>query len=213
MDKLRTLPTKLNIASFTFTGDGNDAIFPLLNEVMHHPDLLASLRKHFYLKIEPEELPIDLPIKRIQRRIQRKPPKVEDEVTVRMNHSKPKRKEYQRTKFTWKPPKGTSRYTKSAKLELQSKFAEQVRKNTEQFEEFCQCVPLSTRKENSRAIFGPSPFPPVINELPKRIARDLVETRPLKFPWNGVFDTEIRVVKRRNPSILFSFENQSIHSQ
>ena len=207
---MANLRTKLNIAPFTFTGDGNDAIFPLLNEVMHHPCLLASLRKYFYLKIEPNELPM----KRKWRRIQRKPPKVEDEVVVRLNHSKRKKeKEYQRSKFSWKPPKGTSKYKESAKLELQSKFAEQVRKNIEQFEQFCeeyQCVTLSTRKENPRAIFGPSAFPPVMNEPPKRIARDPVETLPLKFPWNDVFDTEIRVVKRRNPLILFSFENQSI---
>lgn len=209
LDKLRVFPTRFNIAPFTFTGYGNDAIFPLLNEVMQNPLLLTFLRKRSYVETGLKDWSVVPLNKRTRRRTKRE----EQEIVVRKNtrKRKQKRKEYQRSKFSWKPPKGTSRYSESEHRELRSKFAKQLRKNIKEFEEFCQCVPILTRKANPRAIFGPSPFPPVVNEPSKKIVRGPIEIRPLKFPWNGVLNTEIRVVKRRNPLILFSFENESLH--
>jgi hypothetical protein len=54
LDKLGNLKTILNIAPFTLTGDINDAIFPLLNEVLKNSNLLLSLRTHYSMPTEPK---------------------------------------------------------------------------------------------------------------------------------------------------------------
>jgi hypothetical protein len=109
---------------------------------------------------------------------------------------------------------GSASFTKSEKLEFQSKFAEQMTKNIKEFEKYCAEHEHSfTSSEKRRiqvystVIFGPSPFPNIPSIEPvKRPRIDNQKDLPLKFPWNGVFDTEIPIVKRKDPSIFFFFE-------
>ena len=207
LEKLRKLRTKFNIAPFTFTGDVNDAIFPLLNAVQIDRNLLAVFRKHYNVQIE---LPtVSRQTKRVRNKIRKEPTEKVKQVIFRRSYFQPTEKKYKPQKFNWQPPVGKGRYTKSERLKYRAKFAEQIRKTVEQFEQFCEeyeGLPTLTRRENPTAIFGLCPFAPVTLESPTRRSSEQVKKLPLKFPWNEVFETNTCIVKWRNSSVLFSID-------
>jgi hypothetical protein len=136
-------------------------------------------------------------------------PKIERMNSTRSSHKRKQYKEKQPRRFIWKKPLARTSFSESIKREFQSKFAEQMQKNIDEFEKFCaDHEHLRKRKIQvySTAIFGPSPFPDIPIEPPKRLLTSNPKDLPLKFPWNGVFDTSIPTVKRKDPSMFFFFE-------
>jgi hypothetical protein len=212
LDRLKNLKMILNIPPFTFTGDINDAIFPCLKQVLQD-----SRQMNYSTGIESDCIPLTNRKQQI-RSIDK--PKINSErssIVSHISNNNNRSKKVNRRKprkFIWKGPTGSASFTKNEKLEFQSKFAEQMTKNIEEFEKYCVEHEHSfTSSENRRiqvystVIFGPSPFPNIPSIEPvKRLRIDNQKYLPLKFPWNGVFDTEIPTVKRKDPSIFFFFE-------
>jgi hypothetical protein len=106
-----------------------------------------------------------------------------------------------------------SSFSESEKLEFQLKFAEQMQKNQDEFQQFCKDHEHSSQSSGKRevrayptAIFGPSPFSDIKIEPLKTLPRHNQTDLPLKFPWNGVFNTQTSSITWKNPSILFFFE-------
>jgi hypothetical protein len=218
LDKLGNLKTILNIAPFTLTGDINDAVFPLLNEVLQNSNLLFSLRTHYSMPTESKSSS-----KLKQRNFTSKNSKTNETSSVvsrLSNNSVRKYKKVTEFKENKKrrrviPKKSSTKtsFSENEKREFQSKFAEQMQKNEDEFQKFCEDyehLPEPSRKRKSQtyptAIFGPSPFSDIkiepVKSLPARKNIDL----PLKFPWNGVFDTKSPSVTWKNPSIIFFLE-------
>ncbi|CAF0849539.1 unnamed protein product [Rotaria sordida] len=99
------------------------------------------------------------------------------------------------------------------KLEFKLKFAEQHQKNEYEFQKFCKDYEHSMyllSKQNIHhyptVIFGPCPFSNIKTKPRKTIQTHNKIELPLKFPWNGVSDTTIPSVIRKDPSIFFFFE-------
>lgn len=105
----------------------------------------------------------------------------------------------------------TTKYTldQNIKEEMKRIFAKRLEKCQEEFEIFCENYrPIEQQIIRSYPIgfFGPNPFGNIeIKERPIRSSANQTNL-PLKFPWNGVFSDEKRVVNFRRPEVLFSFE-------
>ncbi|CAF3683750.1 unnamed protein product [Rotaria sordida] len=102
------------------------------------------------------------------------------------------------------------------KLEFKLKFAEQHQKNEYEFQKFCKDYEHSMyllSKQNIHhyptVIFGPCPFSNIKTKPRKTVQTHNKIELPLKFPWNGVSDTTIPSVIRKDPSIFFFFEVSS----
>jgi len=107
-------------------------------------------------------------------------------------------------------------FSKTEKCEFQAKFAKQMQKNEDEFQKFCEDYEHSSQTSENRiiqtyptAIFGPSPFSDIKIEPVKRFPTRENTSLPLKFPWNGVFDTKPPSITWKNPSIIFFFEATS----
>ncbi|CAF3247048.1 unnamed protein product [Rotaria sp. Silwood2] len=73
-----------------------------------------------------------------------------------------------------------------------------MQKNEYKFQKFCEeykhslCLPSKQNiRDYSMVMFGPCPFPNITIEPLKRVQTHNKTELPLKFPWNGVFDTKI----------------------
>jgi hypothetical protein len=229
-EKLGNLKTILNIAPFTLTGDINDAIFPLLNEALQNPNLLHSLRQHYSIPAESdsssekEDTPSTNASPKVKQRNSTSDKSKTDErssVVSRISNNSVKRnKKVHKFKEEkkWRrripeKPSAKSSFSDSEKLEFQSKFAELMQKNEDEFQKFCTDNEHSSQSLEKRhiqayptAIFGPSPFSEIKIQPCKRLPSCNKVDLPLKFPWNGVFDTKPPSITWTDPSLFFFFE-------
>ena len=211
---------------FTITGDINDAVFPLLNEVLQNSNLLISLRKHYSIPVEDdslsEEEKISTKPKRIMfddRKKETKPIKSKTSPTVSPanHHSAIKYEEKKRPrKIVPKPVVTENSFAQGEKRETLTKFAEHIQRNEDEFQNFCDNYEqsfLGKQKVQTYplAIFGPSPFTDIKTEprpiLPPRNKTIL----PLKFPWNGVFDTHTPIITWTNPTVFLFSSKRNIN--
>ncbi|CAF3480718.1 unnamed protein product [Rotaria socialis] len=252
LNKIENFKTTLNIAPFTYTGDVNKAIFPMLNEVLRNSYLLLSLRKHYPIEKEFNNLAEQNNNRTISGSFKKRSLMIlkhQEEMTCKnlnlndidsqttsirkstslvcfsnnKNMSKNSRKMKQDFKKTCKqqlivlkqcPAKAS--LTEKELLDFKFKFAERMKTNEYEFEKFCENYKhslCSSSKQNinkcSTAIFGPCPFSTVTIESFKTIKTNNSTELPLKFPWNGVFDTKIPSTTWKNPTIVFYFETKS----
>jgi hypothetical protein len=244
LDKIGNLKTILNIPPFTLTGDINDAVFPMLNEVSQNSYLLCSLPIHYSIRNEsdasPEEnsTPTTGHSSKAKRRKTTTDKSKTDSVVSRtssnssVNEDKIKtgsivsRTSSNSTVKNGKKPVTKKRFTSktspkmfsppnSDKLESQVQFREQMQKNENEFQKFCDdnkhlsCMPSKQKiRSHPTAIFGPSPFSDITIQPLKTLRTNNKTELPLKFLWNGVSDAETRSIWK-DSSVFFFFETSS----
>ncbi|CAF2676147.1 unnamed protein product [Rotaria sp. Silwood2] len=250
LNKIENLKTILNIPPFTFNGDINNAVFPMLNEALKHSYLLYSLGQHYSIPNKLDSLSdennirstnssstrrniiISIPRKSTREKL------INDEIdsqttsnearslvnshsrrTSILNKNEKRKnikKNHKQKIFISEKPFIKPSFTENENLDFKLKFAEQMQKNEYEFQKFCEeykhslCLPSKQNIRNyPMAMFGPCPFPNIIIEPLKRIQTHNKTELPLKFPWNGIFDTKTPSIAWKDPSIFFFFETTS----
>ncbi|CAF3818277.1 unnamed protein product [Rotaria magnacalcarata] len=252
LNKIENFKTTLNIAPFTYTGDVNKASFPMLNEVLRNSYLLSSLRKHYPIEKEFNNLAEqnnnrtisgslkkrslvilkhreEMACKNLNRNdIDSKTTSIRKSTSLvcfSNNKNMPKnngkmKQDFKKTRkqqlIVPKQCSAKASLTEKEIFDFKFKFAERMKTNEYEFEKFCENYKYSLYsppKQNinkcSTAIFGPCPFSTVTIESFKTIKTNSTTKLPLKFPWNGVFDTKIPSTTWKNPTIFFYFERKS----
>ncbi|CAF3683782.1 unnamed protein product [Rotaria sp. Silwood1] len=251
LNKIENLNTILNIPPFTFTGDINNAIFPMFNEALKNSYLLYSLGQHYSLPNELDYLSDKKNIRSMSRSSTSEKLiilKQQDSTSEKSNNdendsqttsdqtrssiispSKSKniinknrkerniKKNYDEQKIIVPDePLIKTSLREDRNLEFKLKFAKQMKKNEYEFQKFCKeyqhSLYLSSKKSIRNypsVMFGPSPFSNITIEPLKTVQRHNKIELPLKFPWNGVFDTKPSSIAWKDPSIFFFFEATS----
>ena len=247
LDKMRTLKTTLNIPPFAFTGDLNNAIFPLLNEASYNSYLLLSLGIYDSIPYELHSFlrDNDTPVSErsstppreetLLSKRKHSTEKFETDVLIPSHQTRSSIDSHSEDNTVINEPKKEAIYIGKRKkkskrivakastriptlgndelLEYKLKFNQLMQKNEYEFQKFCQeyqhSLFLQSKENinaNPTAIFGPCPFPNIKLEPLKTYQTGVKTEIPLKFPWNGIFDQYFPLVKWKNPSIFFHFE-------
>jgi hypothetical protein len=114
-----------------------------------------------------------------------------------------------------KAPRKSS-FSEREKDKFRIKFAERMKQNEDELQKLCEDYENSLQfpsKQKIRsyptAIFTPSPFSDIKIEPIKTLQiRNNIEL-PLKFPWNGVFESSNPSCKWKDSSVFFFFEPAS----
>ncbi|CAF0840224.1 unnamed protein product [Adineta ricciae] len=219
--------SKLNLHPFTYTGDINDAPFPVLDVVLQNsylsgrvspdswiwnllPNTKRDLRESARKAAKSDKLKNSKGEKTHKDSVgpKLKKEKVEDSKRDR----EPKKNIARGSKSQGKNDQRGSSYSKEQLKKYQSEFAKRMRQSWIIFEKVCREYKPQSRnlakektKINLTAIFTPCPFSSDARPrkaLKTRPATDL----PLKFVWNGVQDDCNRKSLRNNTLCFFSYE-------
>ncbi|CAM2724483.1 unnamed protein product [Rotaria socialis] len=226
--KIRNAETKQNIAPFTLSGDINDATFPILDEILQNPKLLVGSRQRglVYIKSrsdaeekesrdryhtsESKKYQSFPKLQRIKKLTNSE--KISDETNnvdfpgmrskTRINHV-PVKIDFRK--------KGT--YSKSEIIKFRQVFVQRMKDNEQELMKTCENdinrsgkLSQQCRYGHMAAIFSLSNVP-IANEEIEKVPREHMNYEiPLKFPWNGVYESRATLITRKCPSTLFSFE-------
>ncbi|CAF2078725.1 unnamed protein product, partial [Rotaria magnacalcarata] len=226
--KARDAKTRQNIAPFSISGDINDATFPILDEIIQNPKLLLGstsrgrLYTNFHLNTKENSYrssyhkswPKQSQSFPKSQRIEKVPTiqKVSDETNTsdfpemrsktRINHV-PVKIDFRK--------KGT--YSKSEITKFRQVFVQRMKDNEQEFMKACEkdINPSETLSQqcihgHMAAIFSLSNVP-IANEDIEKVPREHINYEiPLKFPWNGVYESRATLITRKCPSTLFFLE-------
>ena len=235
LEQIREYPIKLNTPPFTFSGDINDALFPKLPSVISNPypsgsdEFDDSINNHetdpsSNTKIPPKKKSISFrrPTRDMSQNSHHALVRTDSvEVTrVVQQDNETRFKNYKpihvEKKMITRKSKPKPMYSKEQKNEWKAKFIEQLNRNDDEFDKFCQNFQSSSvvRSKgdilaNKEAVFTPCPFSTTNVQLRKLLKTRPATNDPLKFLWNGVLDPVTRKSRRNDPSFFFSLEPES----
>jgi hypothetical protein len=209
----------------------------MFNEVLQNSYLLFTLREHYSMPIESDSFSEDNDTPKMnhqsatpKKRKSTSENSIKHEINSQTSSHRTKSPVVSRTmeekpndsKESDKPQtvirKKTSKkriFSSSIKLECPTTFVEQMLKNEYELQKLCEDHEYSSKQQihaYRTAVFGPCPFSDIKVQPLKTLQTHNKIILPLKFPWNGVFDTEIPSVKWKDPSIFFFFEASSSSS-
>ncbi|CAF0947397.1 unnamed protein product [Adineta ricciae] len=214
IDGIMQKPSKLNIRPFTYTGDINDAPFPVLDVVLQNSYLSGRVSQDSWIWNLLPNTKRDLKesARKAAKSGKLKDSKGEKTHEVSKRDHKPEKNIARGSKSQGKKYQCGSSYSKEQLKKYKSEFAKRMKQSWIIFEKVCREYKPQSRnltkektKVNLLAIFTPCPFSS--DARPRKALKTRPPTNlPLKFIWNGVQDDCDRKSLRNNTLCFFSYE-------